>query len=75
VQVALPCLSHRDGFTAQDFVRPHAITVDHDDNLWLVDDDANCITKYVHYLPLQCHVTSTGSDTGGAGVTAMGHAR
>ena len=28
-----------------DFIRPHAITVDHEDNLWLVDDDANSITK------------------------------
>lgn len=28
-----------------EFIRPHAITIDHDDNLWLVDDDANVITK------------------------------
>ena len=28
-----------------EFVRPHAITIDHEDNLWLVDDDANMITK------------------------------
>ena len=28
-----------------EFMRPHAITIDHEDNLWLVDDDANVITK------------------------------
>ena len=28
-----------------EFIRPHAITIDHEDNLWLVDDDANVITK------------------------------
>eukprot|EP01046_Picozoa_sp_COSAG06_P052739 COSAG06_NODE_8935_length_2028_cov_3.504925_3_plen_266_part_00 len=28
-----------------EFIRPHAITIDHEDNLWLVDDDANIITK------------------------------
>lgn len=27
------------------FVRPHAISVDHEDNLWLTDDVANTITK------------------------------
>lgn len=28
-----------------EFMRPHAIFVDHEDNLWLVDDLANLITK------------------------------
>ena len=28
-----------------EFMRPHAITIDHEDNLWLVDDDANVITN------------------------------
>jgi hypothetical protein len=28
-----------------EFMRPHAIEVDHEDNLWLVDDLANMITK------------------------------
>jgi DNA-binding beta-propeller fold protein YncE len=27
------------------FARPHAITIDHEDNLWLTDDVANTITK------------------------------
>ncbi len=27
------------------FVRPHAITVDHEDNLWLTDDSGNLMTK------------------------------
>jgi DNA-binding beta-propeller fold protein YncE len=27
------------------FMRPHAITIDHEDNLWLVDDVGNTITK------------------------------
>jgi DNA-binding beta-propeller fold protein YncE len=38
------------GFTlsrwrGSEFMRPHAIFVDHEDNLWLVDDLANLITK------------------------------
>ena len=28
-----------------EFIAPHAITIDHEDNLWLVDDSAHCITK------------------------------
>eukprot|EP00041_Stephanoeca_diplocostata_P014080 m.252916 g.252916 ORF g.252916 m.252916 type:complete len:187 (+) comp19571_c0_seq13:247-807(+) len=28
-----------------EFLRPHAITIDHEDNIWLVDDIANVITK------------------------------
>lgn len=28
-----------------EYVRPHAITIDHEDNVWLVDDMANAITK------------------------------
>ena len=28
-----------------EFSRPHAIEIDHEDNVWLVDDLANVITK------------------------------
>jgi len=28
-----------------EFARPHAVTIDHEDNIWLVDDMANVITK------------------------------
>jgi hypothetical protein len=28
-----------------EFVRPHAIEIDHENNVWLIDDVANCITK------------------------------
>ena len=32
-------------YKGTEFVRPHSVRVDHAQNLWLVDDDANCITK------------------------------
>ena len=32
-------------YKGTDFVRPHSVRVDVHQNLWLVDDDANCITK------------------------------
>ena len=32
-------------YVGTQFVRPHAITVDNEDNLWLTDDVANTITK------------------------------
>ena len=38
-------LSARRGHQGGDFVRPHAISIDHEDNLWLTDDLANVITK------------------------------
>lgn len=28
-----------------EYVRPHAISIDHEDNIWLTDDTGNCITK------------------------------
>lgn len=32
-------------YKGTEFVRPHAISVDHEDNLWLTDDSGNTITK------------------------------
>jgi len=38
-------MSEVNRWKGSEFIRPHAITIDHEDNLWLVDDDANVITK------------------------------
>ena len=32
-------------YKGTEFVRPHSVRIDDSHNLWLVDDDANCITK------------------------------
>ena len=32
-------------FRGTDFVHPHAIEIDHQNNVWLIDDVACCITK------------------------------
>jgi len=32
-------------YIGTEYIRPHAITIDHEDNVWLVDDLANAITK------------------------------
>ena len=32
-------------YKGTEFVRPHAVTTTADGHLWLVDDDANCLTK------------------------------
>ena len=37
--------SNTGRYAGTEFVRPHAISVDHEDNLWLTDDSGNTITK------------------------------
>ena len=37
--------SNTGRYQGTEFVRPHAISVDHEDNLWLTDDSGNTITK------------------------------
>ena len=46
LNVSFSALSFKQARHSRDrYVRPHAITIDHKDNVWLVDDMANTITK------------------------------
>mmetsp|Transcript_34864 Transcript_34864/g.105084 ORF Transcript_34864/g.105084 Transcript_34864/m.105084 type:complete len:377 (-) Transcript_34864:77-1207(-) len=45
VEVTDPYGNKASRWVGTEFVRPHAITIDHEDNVWLVDDMANTITK------------------------------
>jgi DNA-binding beta-propeller fold protein YncE len=43
-----------------EYVRPHAVTIDHEDNVWLVDDMANVISKCDGYGKTLMTITSKG---------------
>ena len=38
------------------FVRPHSVTIDHEDNIWFVDDSGNSIYKYNQSMELQLKI-------------------
>jgi hypothetical protein len=63
-----------------EFIAPHAITIDHEDNLWLVDDSAHCITKCDRHgkrlmmlLPEGALLTDGGSSAYGGDSSNVGN--
>ena len=55
-----------------EFIAPHAITVDHEDNLWLVDDSAHCITKCDRHGNRLMMLLPEGALLGTGGASAYG---
>ena len=55
-----------------EFIAPHAITIDHEDNLWLVDDSAHTITKCDRHGNRLMMLLPEGAIVGSGGGSAYG---
>ena len=64
--------SNTGRYQGTEFVRPHAISVDHEDNLWLTDDSGNTITKCDRHGNRLMMLLPEGAIVGSGGGSAYG---